>query len=125
MVCVAAHWKHGRQSKAFVEARKKIWAELRRVEGEMRIMGFVSWYRLAAEQGNVNGQFNLGRMYVRGQGVVRDHIMAHMWYNISTANGNGDGYVRDRLAERMTTADITEAQRRARVCMESNYQDCD
>ena len=34
--CVAAHWKHGRRSKAFVEARKQIWAELRRVERSMR-----------------------------------------------------------------------------------------
>ena len=38
--CVAAHWKHGRRSKTFVEARKKIWAELRRVEKEMRQGGF-------------------------------------------------------------------------------------
>ncbi|MDA0357617.1 MAG: HGGxSTG domain-containing protein [Proteobacteria bacterium] len=34
--CVAAHWKHGRRSKAYVEARKQIWSELRRVEREMR-----------------------------------------------------------------------------------------
>tara|TARA_B100000989_G_scaffold291643_1_gene266375 strand:- start:338 stop:646 length:309 start_codon:yes stop_codon:yes gene_type:complete len=34
--CVAAHWKHGRRSKAFVEARKQIWAEVRRVERSMR-----------------------------------------------------------------------------------------
>ena len=30
--CVAAHWKHGRRSKAYVETRKQIWAELRRLE---------------------------------------------------------------------------------------------
>jgi len=37
--CVAAHWKHGRRSKAYVEARKQIWAELRRVERKMREAG--------------------------------------------------------------------------------------
>ena len=32
----AAHWKHGRRSKAFTEARKQIWAELRAIEARMR-----------------------------------------------------------------------------------------
>ena len=36
-----AHWKHGRRSKAFVEARKQIWAELRRVERSMRASGLI------------------------------------------------------------------------------------
>jgi hypothetical protein len=39
--CVAAHWKHGRRSKAYVEIRKQIWAELRRVEKEMRFEGII------------------------------------------------------------------------------------
>ena len=34
--CVAAHWKHGRRSKAYVETRKQIWAELRRLEKAMK-----------------------------------------------------------------------------------------
>ena len=37
--CVAAHWKHGRRSKAYSEARKHIWSELRRLEKEMRTVG--------------------------------------------------------------------------------------
>jgi len=39
--CIATHWKHGRRSKAFVEARKQIWTELRRVEKEMRGSGII------------------------------------------------------------------------------------
>jgi len=39
--CVAAHWKHGRRSNAFVKARKQIWAELRRIEEEMRSTGLI------------------------------------------------------------------------------------
>ena len=35
----AAHYKHGRRSKAFVETRKKIWSEIRRIEKELRAMG--------------------------------------------------------------------------------------
>lgn len=37
----AAHWKHGRRSKNFVEMRKKIWAELRAVEARMREGGYL------------------------------------------------------------------------------------
>ncbi|MGC6452618.1 MAG: HGGxSTG domain-containing protein [Candidatus Puniceispirillaceae bacterium] len=39
--CLAAHWKHGRRSKAYVEKRKQIWSELRRIEREMRLEGFL------------------------------------------------------------------------------------
>ena len=39
--CFAAHWKHGRRSKAYVEKRKQIWSELRRIEREMRLKGFL------------------------------------------------------------------------------------
>jgi len=37
----AAHWKHGRRSKKFVEMRKKIWADLRAVEARMRADGLI------------------------------------------------------------------------------------
>ena len=37
--CVTAHWKHGRRSKAYVESRKRIWAELRRLEKAMKTAG--------------------------------------------------------------------------------------
>ena len=37
----AAHWKHGRRSKAFTETRKQIWADLRAIEARMRAEGFI------------------------------------------------------------------------------------
>ena len=37
----AAHWKHGRRSRAFTEARKQIWADLRAVEARMRTDGII------------------------------------------------------------------------------------
>jgi len=39
--CIAAHWKHGRRSKAFVEKRKQVWADLRQVERKMREEGII------------------------------------------------------------------------------------
>ena len=86
----------------------------------------VRWYRLAAEQGNARAQLALGFLYLMGHGVVQDYVTAHMWVNIAAANGA------DKTAEGrrgveifMTPADISKAQRRARVCMESGYQECD
>ena len=39
--CAAAHWKHGRRSKAYAEARKQIWTNLRNVEKAMRDEGII------------------------------------------------------------------------------------
>ena len=86
----------------------------------------VKWYRLAVEQGDAMAQNNLGWMYENGNGVLQSNVMAHMWYNIASANGSSkSGEYRDFRADHMTPADISEAQRRARVCMASDYQDCD
>ena len=35
----AAHYKHGRRSRAFIETRKTIWLEIRRIEKELRAIG--------------------------------------------------------------------------------------
>ena len=82
------------------------------------------WYRLAAEQGNAEAKFNLAVMYEDGNGVLQDYVKAHMWANIAAANGY-DALLRDSIAENMTSAQIAEAQRLARLCMASDYQDCD
>ena len=37
----AAHWKHGRRSKKFVEMRAKIWKEIREIEARMRADGLI------------------------------------------------------------------------------------
>ena len=84
------------------------------------------WYLLAAEQGNATAQFNLGGKYRFGQGVAQDFTTAHMWYNIAAAQGEElAGVMRDIVADLMTAQAISEAQRRARVCMGSAYRNCD
>jgi TPR repeat protein len=86
----------------------------------------VKWYRLAAEQGDALAQTNLGTMYANGQGLLEDYETAHVWFNIGAANGDTDAAAfRDKVAALLLPADISEAQRRAKVCMASGYQDCD
>ncbi len=75
----------------------------------------VKWYRMAAEQGNANAQNNLGVMYHMAWGVPQDYVQAHLWYNLAAAQGTDQARKnRDIIADRMTPAQIDEAQRLAR-----------
>ena len=85
----------------------------------------VKWYRLAAEQGHARAQINLGGTYYNGRGVIQNYVLAHMWFNIAASNGNTLAIKsRTEVASKMTSADISKAQRMARECVENNYQGC-
>jgi TPR repeat protein len=74
----------------------------------------VKWYHLAADQGESNAQRNLADMYENGNGVLQDYVKAHLWYNLAAANGDAEGIKnRDRIAHKLTPAQLTEAQRLA------------
>ena len=78
-----------------------------------------------ADQGDAEAQYNLGVIYEYGQGVLQDNVMAHMWYNIASANGHENaGEWRDEREGLMTPADISKAQAMARECMSSDYTKC-
>lgn len=47
----------------------------------------MNWYRLAADQGNVSAQSNLGIMYENGQ----DYAEAVKWYRLAADQGNAFG----------------------------------
>ena len=78
------------------------------------------WYRLAAEQGLAEAQNNLGVLYEDGEGGARDNVKALMWYSLAAARfppgEDRDLAVsnRDRIEQRMTPAQVAEAQRFAR-----------
>ncbi len=80
----------------------------------------VKWYRKAAEQGYATAQHNLGLMYSKGEGVPQDYVQAHMWLNLASSTfppgEDRDQSVKNRdiVSERMTPAQIFEAQKLAR-----------
>jgi hypothetical protein len=45
------------------------------------------WYRLAADKGHAEAQFNLGRLYAGGKGVKRDEEQAARWVSASATQG--------------------------------------
>lgn len=92
----------------------------------------VKWYRRAAEQGYAGAQNNLGFMYGNGHGVPQNYVLAHMWFNLAASQGHelslgsadGESGNRDKIAKRMTPAQIARAQALAARCLASDYQDC-
>ncbi len=77
-------------------------------------------WRPLAEQGNAKAQYNLGVMYGKGLGVPQDEAQAYMWFKLATSKippGEGRDLAvkkRDIVAEKMTPAQISEAQKLAR-----------
>ena len=58
----------------------------------------------------------LGLKYCLGNGVEKDLVEAHKWFNISALNGNTAAKAyRSELALEMSAAQIAEAQRQARA----------
>ena len=83
-------------------------------------------FNLAAEKGHPQALIWLGDAYAEGKGVPKDYVEALKYYDLATSQaGQGElelsGVYRDLadkkkrdLASRMTTAEIAEAQKRAR-----------
>ena len=85
----------------------------------------MKWYLRAAKQGQNNGKTGIGLLYEFGDGVLQDSVRAYMWYNIASANGDKPAAEwRDKIAAKMTTADISKVQPMARECISSNYKNC-
>jgi uncharacterized protein len=82
------------------------------------------WNRRAAEQGFVKAQFNLAQLCFHGSGVPQDYAEAHKWMNLTSTLASGElqrksATARELLAEKMTPAQIAEAQKRARDWQEA------
>lgn len=73
------------------------------------------WWRRAADQGHIGAQAYLGLSYATGLGVPQDNIHAYMWLSVAAARGDQDAISnRNRVAQKMTPAQIAEAQNLAR-----------
>ena len=78
----------------------------------------VRWYRRAAEQGEDKAQYALEVMYRTGDGVPQNNVEAHMWFNLAASRSSGADRersvgARDAVAELMTPAYLSAAQRSA------------
>ena len=74
----------------------------------------LKWFRLAANQGDADAQYNLGLMYARSRGVPLDYAEAMQWFQKAAAQdnataqfslgamyANGQGVPRDHVRAQM------------------------
>ena len=62
-------------------------------------------------------------LFRSGRGVPRDYVQAHMWCNLSAAQGDKNGAeCRDLAATLMTPAQIAEAQKLAKEWVAAHHQ---
>ena len=73
------------------------------------------WYRKLADQGDKYAKFRLGEMYRDGDGVAKDYVTAHMWFNLAAQAGYPyASAARDKLARKMTSDQLARTERLAR-----------
>ena len=83
--------------------------------GSGNISEAISEWMAAAEAEDGRAMLALGRAYRQGLGVLQDYVEAHKWFNLAAARGDADALAeREALAEKMTSQQLAEAQKRAR-----------
>ena len=115
----AAKWFGLAASQGFSEAQNTLGTMYSKGQGGPHDdKAAVRFFRLAAEQGHADAQSNLGVMYMLGRGVTQDVVYGHVWANIGASNGSVKGEkLRDLAEQKMTRAQIAEAQILARNIM--------
>ncbi len=70
---------------------------------------------------DMSAQVNLGAMYLLGQGVIQDDVMAHMYFNVAAVSGGKNAVKGRRMAaEGMTPSQLEKAQDLAREWMRNH-----
>jgi TPR repeat protein len=87
------------------------------------------WYEKAAAQGNTGAQLQLGMLYAEGRGVPQDYVRAYKWFYLVATNSTGEiqegaAYNRDKIARRMTSVQVAEAEKLAIRCQAEQFKGC-
>ncbi len=79
---------------------------------------------MKAEQGYAQAQSDLGGMYSQGRGVLKNYVMAHMYFNVVAVVTGYEGAVnnRDKIAVKMTDSQIEKAEELVMEWEEPHYK---
>ena len=58
------------------------------IQNPIRLVTKVDEYKVLAEKGNADAQYNLGELYVKGQGVTKDEKQAFYWWEKAAKQGH-------------------------------------
>ena len=79
------------------------------------------WFKLAAEQGNVFAQNELGYIHYIGKGILR----AYMWWDIAAQRGNKEAEInKNFIAAKMNGPDVLRAKKMTKRCLKNKYKNC-
>ena len=124
-----------------VEVMKKAFPHWSRVDPPENLPLAFKNYQLAAEKGNIWGQWGLGRVYACGFGAEKNLVLAYMWLSLGLAqrgvttemtgvslpmagSQKNYGLDRDYIAARMKPEEIDVAKQLLTQCLNSKYKDC-
>jgi TPR repeat protein len=83
-------------------------------------------FRPLAEAGNPTAQNQIGVMYRKEEGVIRNPARAFMWFSLAAKRGDAKAKAGLRGVSRtMTPDEISQAQQMAQACEASNYRACE
>ena len=83
------------------------------------------WYLRGAQNGNAFSQLKLGSLYIKGKGVPKNLQYAHMWLNVSGAQGNHQAInKKNSLQKTMSFSELKVARILAKKCFQNNYKKC-
>ena len=84
-----------------------------------------TWFDMAARQGAHRGQLQRGLMFAQGKGSPQNLSLAYMWVLLAKLNENESAAeALKALKTLMTSQQISKGQSLAKLCNESNYQNC-
>ncbi|MFZ5930378.1 MAG: tetratricopeptide repeat protein [Pseudomonadota bacterium] len=117
---LALYWLRKAAEQGHTYAQLELAEKYSKGDGELQDAAMAAkWYSKAANGGlddpAITAQAHLGLLYEEGTGVPKDYVLAHMWYNLAADGGNYYAVDmlrdRDRVAAKMTPAQIAEALR--------------
>ena len=80
----------------------------------------------AAKQGYASAHNNLGWLYSKTTTQFHNETKAYMWWFIAAQNGSKNALENTVRMETLLAPDnISNAQKMAEKCLQSNYQTCD
>ena len=88
-----------------------------------RMNDALAQWQASAAIGDRRAMHALGRLYLRGLGALQNYVEAHKWFNLAASRGDAGALAeRDSLAEKMTPAQVAEAQALARAWRQSEVE---
>ena len=81
------------------------------------------WFAKSAEQGNPDGQHNIGYCFMNAHGVPLSYVQAYKWFELAAQSGDEDSKARLReLDNKLSQDQIAEARKLAEEWLEKHKE---